>query len=373
MNVTPRKHRPFVPGDNVEVRPLDEILATLDERGTLEGVPFMPEMAAYCGKRFEVWKRADKTCEEGRGGAIRRLKGTVHLKELRCDGSAHGGCDAGCLFFWKEQWLRKFGEAHDGVAGSGDARCTVETLLRATRKPGTASEATAEDVDKAFSCQATQVREFTTTLKWWDLRQYARDIVSGNVSLREFLQGLWIGVFNKLQQLRKGAVYHNTVGTNKRTPQTNLHLEPGDLVQIKASAEIRATLDQKGRNSGLSFRPAMLPFCGKQYRVLRRVNRIIDAKTGKMLQLGGRCVILDGVVCLGAVRRFCPRMVYQYWRDIWLTRVSPAMEQCEVTLREAGLAGEEHEREKVALAGGVAAIKAAPGIETLLKPSAGVE
>src|SRR5262245_45039589 len=39
-----------------------EILATLDERGAIDGLPFMPEMLAYCGKRLRVELRADKTC-----------------------------------------------------------------------------------------------------------------------------------------------------------------------------------------------------------------------------------------------------------------------------------------------------------------------
>src|SRR5215475_13657598 len=34
------------PGEMIEVRSLPEILATLDERGCLDGLPFMPEMAA---------------------------------------------------------------------------------------------------------------------------------------------------------------------------------------------------------------------------------------------------------------------------------------------------------------------------------------
>src|SRR6266849_5955985 len=38
-------------GDVVEVRSEQEILETLDARGTLEGLPFMPEMLKYRGKR----------------------------------------------------------------------------------------------------------------------------------------------------------------------------------------------------------------------------------------------------------------------------------------------------------------------------------
>ena len=50
-------------GDWVEVRAKDQILRTLDKRGRLEGMPFMPQMFQYCGKRFKVFKRAHKTCD----------------------------------------------------------------------------------------------------------------------------------------------------------------------------------------------------------------------------------------------------------------------------------------------------------------------
>ena len=50
-------------GDWVEVRSKDEILRTLDKQGRLDGMPFMPQMFQYCGKRFEVYKRAHKTCD----------------------------------------------------------------------------------------------------------------------------------------------------------------------------------------------------------------------------------------------------------------------------------------------------------------------
>ena len=93
-------------GDLVEVRSESEILATLDEHGRLDGLPFMPEMLRFCGKRFQVQSRAHKTCDTGRAAGFRRLENAVHLKELRCDGSSHGGCQASCLLFWKEDWLR---------------------------------------------------------------------------------------------------------------------------------------------------------------------------------------------------------------------------------------------------------------------------
>ena len=38
------------PGEVVRVRSASEIFATLDDRGTLDGLPFMPEMLKYCGR-----------------------------------------------------------------------------------------------------------------------------------------------------------------------------------------------------------------------------------------------------------------------------------------------------------------------------------
>ena len=35
-------------GELVQVRGADEVIATLDERGELDSLPFMPEMLQYC-------------------------------------------------------------------------------------------------------------------------------------------------------------------------------------------------------------------------------------------------------------------------------------------------------------------------------------
>ena len=88
-------------GDIVEVKSLDEILATLDDQGELDGLPFMPEMVQYCGRRLEVGKVAHKVCDTISGSGMRRMTDAVHLSDVRCDGSAHGGCQAACLVYWK--------------------------------------------------------------------------------------------------------------------------------------------------------------------------------------------------------------------------------------------------------------------------------
>src|SRR6185369_17186869 len=63
-------------GEMVEVRSAHEILATLDERGAFDALPFMPEMLRFCGRRFQVQQRADKTCDTITMSGGRRMHGT---------------------------------------------------------------------------------------------------------------------------------------------------------------------------------------------------------------------------------------------------------------------------------------------------------
>ena len=98
----------------MRVREASEIFATLDERGELDGLPFMPEMLKYCGRTFSVTQRADKTCAGD--GIVRRMHDAVHLTDVRCDGASHGGCQAACLMYWKEAWLERAGSTGAGAS-----------------------------------------------------------------------------------------------------------------------------------------------------------------------------------------------------------------------------------------------------------------
>ena len=102
---------------------------------------------------------------------------------------------------------------------------------------------------------------------------------------------------------------------------TSLDLRAGDVVEVRSEAEILATLDANGELESLPFMLEMLKYCGTQARVLRRVERIIDEPTGKMLRFNNDCIILEGVICSADFHQYCPRSIYPYWREIWLERV----------------------------------------------------
>src|SRR2546425_7542236 len=103
MNARPR----WRAGDWVEVRSKEEILRTLDKRGELDNLPFMPEMLEFCGKRLRVASSAHKSCDTVTPAGGLRLDDAVHLEGVRCNGAAHDGCAAGCLTFWRGAWLKR--------------------------------------------------------------------------------------------------------------------------------------------------------------------------------------------------------------------------------------------------------------------------
>jgi hypothetical protein len=325
-------------GEIVEIRSESEILATLDGTGARDGLPFMPEMLAYCGQRVRVAARADKTCDtiERTGG--RRMTGTVHLEGLRCDGQAHGGCQAGCFLFWKEAWLKRVSGDHVRVSPAatvGAADCDRARLSEASLVDGPSAPG-----EPRYRCQATELRRASSPLAWWDIRQYVRDVRCGNVGVGDLLSAFafWLfqqivriggyrvltSLYDALQARRGGTPYPFRGGTLTKTPRETLGLTEGELVRVKSFDEILRTLDTQNRNRGLRFDPEMVRFCGEVRRVRARVDRIIDEKTGLMLKFSNDCIILEGVVCPGrvsAMRMFCPRSIYSYWREIWLQRL----------------------------------------------------
>jgi hypothetical protein len=98
-------------------------------------------------------------------------------------------------------------------------------------------------------------------------------------------------------------------------------------VEVKTKEEIAATLSPRGRHRGLWFDREMMPYCGRTFRVRQRIQRIIDERDGRMIELRNACVTLEGVVCSGDLstrRWFCPRQILSYWRECWLRRIEPA-------------------------------------------------
>jgi hypothetical protein len=316
------------PGELVRVRCAGEIFATLDESGTLDNLPFMPEMLRYCGQTLTVSKRADKTCGPDHG--LRRMLNTVHLANARCDGTAHGGCQAACLMYWKEAWLER--AASVGAPQRRALTDAEQAFATHTLRAGTRNGNEDGRQDSTWRCQATDIPRASTQLHGWYLDQYKKD--ARNWGWAKVIRTLIIDVFNRIQFLSRrylrprlrfhgGQSYPFIAGSlaKGQTPSAKLDLRPGDLVRIKSKEEIVATLDDTNHNRGLSFDSEMVKYCGRTATVRARVERLIDEETGKMIQIKSDCIILEGVTCTADYHRLCPRGIYPYWREVWLEKV----------------------------------------------------
>jgi hypothetical protein len=318
------------PGDWVQIRSEAEILSALDDNGTFEGLPFMPEMLPFCGERFEVLTRTERSCDPTSPAFMRHIRDTVHLKMLRCDGSCHEGCQSGCLMFWKEAWLKRTSPSGPGASlvslgvpqasaapSNGRDRAWLESKVHISAPHGGS--------EISYRCQATGLKDAGPPLPWWKPAQYLRDLRANQLPLAHLIRTFGYMAITLARRAISGKDYPDVTGQLDRTPSERLDLRPGEWITVKSREEIIATLDKTGRNRGLTFEATMLPFCGNRYRVLRRVDRIIDERTGQLRQLREPSVILDGVLCTSLYRRACSRCNHLFWREIWLKRDEPAV------------------------------------------------
>ena len=334
-------------GDRVRVKDRDAILATLDSEGRVEGLPFMPEMLVFTGQTFTVEAVTHRTCD-GMGGTTRRMAHAVHLEGVRCDGSGHGGCQARCLIFWKEEWLEKPRPEDAEVArpkpsASEAARDVPPMLDVATRREGSTEK------KPLYACQATELPRATSFVSAHNPKMWINDVRSRNASMRIALTGIAILALDKLRnatrrlpeplrslalgklrnairrlprplRLRSRRLWPELTPTGETRQPPLLDLQPGELVEVRPQMEIEATLDPDNAR-GPHFHPGMLLYCGARARVVGRVDRIIDEPTGRMLKLRGDCVVLEGLWCDGNHYALCRRKIYSFWREAWLRRV----------------------------------------------------
>lgn len=332
----------FRAGDLVEVRSREEILAMLkpDARLYRDRLPFMPEMLQYCGRRFRVAQVAHKTCDTATRLMGRRMRDAVFLEDLRCDGSAHGGCQARCLLFWKTQWLKPVEPASataEPPRQTPGPQCTEQNLRDAASAVDPSGQA-------RYFCQATEHWGATEPLAPLAIWHFIEDIRTRNATLGEVLRAvglnlvwrmrflgtgyrlsLWL--YDRVHRLVMGRPDPYAVGkipVGARTPEEKLDLRPGEWVEVKSQNEILDTLTKAGMNRGMAWGEELTLACGEKFRVAQRVSRIIDEATGRMVEMKNPCITLEGFYCKALYTQYsllCSRRVTPYFREIWLKRV----------------------------------------------------
>jgi len=318
-------------GDCVRVRDLAQIATTLDSSGSLDGLPFMPEMGKYCGLSFIVRRQVHKLIQEGVGSSLRRIKDVVLLDGAFCDGHAHGDCQRACFPLWKTAWLDLI---QDGIsrAGEGEKKSdaprttglkqTADVCLAGRDENNAGIERILEIPNRPNVCQVTELIRATTPLPLWHPVRYLIDIKSKTYSPREYTLYLLGGIYKKTLGHILSRMHRKSVPIAAKAPifTDPLGLQPGDLVEVRSVAEIQSTLDGEGKTRGLYFMPCMLAFCGRRLRVLGRVDRMMSEKTGELRTLQ-QTVLLEDANCDGKANGGCQRGCYVFWKDTWLKRL----------------------------------------------------
>lgn len=99
------------------------------------------------------------------------------------------------------------------------------------------------------------------------------------------------------------------------------NLQPGEWVQIRSLDEIAVTLDGEGKYKGLYFMPEMEKFCGKKFKVFKKVEIIKLESTGEVKKLRTPSIFLEGVYCNGEGHEGCDRACFHFWKEAWLKRI----------------------------------------------------
>ena len=131
---TPVESLNLQPGEWVEVKSMQSIIETLNERGYNRGLYFSPDMRLWCGRRCQVKGRLDKIIVDGTG-QMRQLRNTVCLEGSTCGcsymGFGMGGCSRCELTYWREIWLRR----SDGPRDPLSAAEVMAPMLRKRHRP----------------------------------------------------------------------------------------------------------------------------------------------------------------------------------------------------------------------------------------------
>jgi len=70
----------------------------------------------------------------------------------------------------------------------------------------------------------------------------------------------------------------------------------------------------------MDFSWEMLPYCGREMTVLRRLDRLIRDHAARLVEVKNT-VILEGAVYKALTKLAVPRAEHMFWRECWLERV----------------------------------------------------
>jgi hypothetical protein len=140
---------------------------------------------------------------------------------------------------------------------------------------------------------------------WWYL-----SVLGVRESNRKILPSTTLGRFifggresstnskNVANNQAKPAYADNSQRVQESQPFSEIHeppnLKAGKWVEVKSVKEIFDTLDRHGKLKGLAFTREMTKFCGKRFKVYKRLENMILESSGELRRIKTPTVMLEG-------------------------------------------------------------------------------
>lgn len=100
-------------------------------------------------------------------------------------------------------------------------------------------------------------------------------------------------------------------------------IKENDIVIIRSKNEISGIINEWRKHKGCAFMDQMYDYCGKSYKVLKRVDHFYDEAKKKFVKCKD-IVILDSVTCNGKrtlIKEKCDRNCFLFWHKDWIKKI----------------------------------------------------
>jgi hypothetical protein len=271
----------FTAGETVRIVPEEAILKSVDPRTkALDGCLFMEQMGDYCGNTYRILKVVRVFLDERQHRTFEPKSPMYLLEGLTCNGRVSEfphRCDRRCFLLWHEQWL---GRSDQGPSSRLDDR----------KKPSSSSAGSTR-------CQLQLYDELGHKNPW----------------LNEKLQFSIARLGHYRRKIRARLHTRNHAAARVQIPRDEIR--SGDLVRVRTAEEIKGTLDRRGQTGGCGFAGPMYRYCGKEFRVVEKVDHFFDQARERF------CKCKDLFLLEGAYCDSCDRNCFYFWHINWLGKV----------------------------------------------------
>ena len=163
-----------------------------------------------------------------------------------------------------------------------------------------------------MSCQLTLIQHIAKKNSWLNhCLQYRVRLLRTSKRKVVFLMKRLLSILKIRKRSGNGILYESQ------------NIKEGDMVCVRPKDEIQNELDDAGKYKGCWFIDEQYDYCGKEFRIAKRVDYFFDEAKQKMVKCKNM-FFLEGVLCSGRQRLYsvsCDRNCFLFWHIAWLEKI----------------------------------------------------